>query len=134
MKNLAIFAVIMSAMLLAGCVERELTINTTPAGGLVFLNDEEIGYSPVTVSFLWYGDYKVRISKDGYKTLDTHKKLKAPLHDRFPFDFFAEILNPAKIVDSYEWSFVLEEYTEPKREELLNAAEAVRAEAMYELE
>ena len=134
MKNLALLAVIVSTMLLAGCVERELTINTAPEGGLVFLNDEEIGYSPVTVSFQWYGDYKVRITKDGYETLDTHKKLKAPLHDYFPFDFFAEILSPKKTVDSYQWSFALEEYTQADRQELLNAAEDMRAEALFELE
>lgn len=134
MKNLTIHALIISALFLAGCVERQLTINTDPAGGLVFLNDEEIGYSPVTVSFLWYGDYKVRISKDGYKTLDTHRELKAPLHDHFPFDFFAEILNPSKIVDSYQWTFELEEYKEPTREKLLDDAEAMRAEAIFELD
>jgi hypothetical protein len=134
MKNLALFTVIVSAMFLTGCVERELTINTAPEGGLVFLNDEEIGYSPVTVSFLWYGDYKVRITKDGYETLDTHKELKAPLHDYFPFDIFAEVLNPTKIVDRYQWSFDLEQYTQADRQELLDAAENMRAEAVFELE
>ena len=52
-------------IVLAGCVERKLTINTKPQGALVALNDEEIGESPVTVSFNWYGDYCVRISKEG---------------------------------------------------------------------
>ena len=111
---------------LTGCVERKLTINTQPQDALVVLNDEEIGRSPVTVAFNWYGDYKIRIEKHGYETLSTHKKLKAPLHDHFPFDFFAEVLWPKRIVDEYEWSFQLAPYQAPQRTELIKAAEDMR--------
>jgi len=117
------FAVI---MLLGGCVERKLTVNTNPSGALVWLNDEEIGTSPVTVEFSWYGDYKVRISKDGYETLNTHRKLKSPLHDKFPFDFIAEVLWPGQIIDEYEWEFSLTTYQPPPREELIKKAELLK--------
>ena len=53
---------LIASLFLGGCVERKLTINTEPQGAVVFLNDEEIGTSPVTASFEWYGDYNVRIS------------------------------------------------------------------------
>ena len=108
--------------LLNGCVERRLTINTEPPGALVSLNDEEIGISPVTVEFNWYGDYKIRASKQGYEILETHQKLAAPPHDQFPFDFFAEILWPETIVNEYEWTFKLTPYSPPQREELIQAA------------
>ncbi len=121
------FAVI---MLLGGCVERKLTVNTNPSGALVWLNDEEIGTSPVTVEFNWYGDYKVRISKDGYETLNTHRKLKSPLHDKFPFDFIAEVLWPGQIVDEYEWEFSLATYQPPLREELIKKAELLKQRAI----
>jgi hypothetical protein len=104
-------------------VERKLTINTEPQGALVILNDEEIGTSPVTVSFEWYGDYRVRISKDGYENLNTHRLLKGPWYDTFPFDFFAQIISPDRIVDSYEWTFSLEPKKQISREELIQAAE-----------
>ena len=97
-----LLVVILTAIIiLSGCVERRLTINTSPQGALVVLNDEEIGESPATVSFNWYGDYNVRISKEGFETLKTHRKLQGPWYDKFPFDFFAQILNPKKIQDSY---------------------------------
>ena len=111
------------SLLLSGCVERKLTINTEPQGALVILNDEEIGTSPVTVSFEWYGDYWVRISKEGYESLNTHRPLKRPLHDYPPFDFFTQIINPNRIVDSYEWTFQLEPRKQISREELIRAAE-----------
>ena len=108
--------------LLAGCVERRLTINTRPQDALVVLNDEEIGQSPVTVPFNWYGDYNVRISKEGYETLKTHRRLKSPWYDKFPWDFFAQIVNPRRIVDSYEWTFELAPKEQPDRQELIRRA------------
>ena len=115
--------VLSAGLLLSGCVERKLTINTEPPGALVVLNDEEIGTSPVTVSFEWYGDYWVRISKDGYENLNTHRPLKGPWYDSFPFDFFAQIISSDRIVDSYEWTFPLEPKKQISREKLIQAAE-----------
>ncbi|MHC4187682.1 MAG: PEGA domain-containing protein [Planctomycetota bacterium] len=125
-RNVLILMFFIAAMIISGCVERKLTINTNPQQALVILNDEEIGVSPVTVSFNWYGDYNIRINKAGYETLITHRELKAPLRDKFPFDFFAQILNPKKIVDEYEWSFELEPIQEPARDELIQAADTFK--------
>jgi hypothetical protein len=113
-------------VIVSGCVERKLTINTNPQGALVVLNDEEIGTSPVTVSFNWYGDYNVRIGKEGYETLKTHRKLKGPWYDSAPFDFFANCLSSKRIVDSYEWTFELKKKQEPERQELIKDAEQLK--------
>lgn len=119
-------ACLIVSLSLGGCVERRLTINTEPQGAIVVLNDEEIGVSPVTVSFEWYGDYDVRISKEGFETLKTHRNLKRPWYDYFPFDFFAQIVNPKRIVDSYEWTFTLAPPKQPTREELIQNAEKLK--------
>ncbi len=113
---------LIAPIVLGGCVERRLTINTEPQGALVTLNDEEIGISPVTVSFEWYGDYNVAIRKEGFETLKTHRKREGPWYDKFPFDFFAQVLNSKRIVDSYEWTFELAPQEEPTREELIQDA------------
>lgn len=125
MRKHGLFVLCVAIVIFAGCVERRLTINTQPQGALVVLNDEEIGASPVTVSFNWYGDYDVRISKEGFQTLKTHRKLKAPWHDKFPFDFFA-MLNPKRTVDSYEWKFDLAPKQEPSRETILQKADELK--------
>lgn len=121
-----IVAGLIAGGLVTGCVERKLTINTQPQGALVVLNDEEIGESPVTVNFDWYGDYSVRLSKEGFQTLNTHQELKDPWYDHFPFDFFAQILNPNRIVDSYEWTFNLAPQKQPTSEELIQKAEELK--------
>ena len=127
-RNLFILLVVglIVSLLFGGCVERRLTINTVPQEAIVVLNDEEIGISPVTVSFEWYGDYNVRISKEGFETLKTHRKLKGPWYDSFPFDFFAQIVNPKRIVDSYEWTFTLAPQKQPTREELIRNAQELK--------
>jgi hypothetical protein len=114
-------------LLAGGCgsVQRELTIKSEPAGAVVLLNDEEIGTSPVTVAFNWYGDYRVRISYDGYETLSTHRDLQAPWYDYFPFDL-ARILIPIRTTDRYEWSFQLKASVPPTREQLIKAATEMR--------
>lgn len=121
---------LIAAVFLSGCVERRLTINTEPQGALVLLNDEEIGTSPVTTSFQWYGDYNVLIRKEGYETLKTHRELEGPWYDSFPFDFFAQIISPKRIVDTYEWTFALEEKKQISREQLIQNAQELKKEAL----
>jgi hypothetical protein len=115
------------AILACGCgsVQRELTVKTEPAGALVLLNDEEIGTSPVTVSFNWYGDYRITVSHEGYATLKTHKKLAAPWYDYFPFDL-ARLMWPARTTDRYEWTFKLQEPESVSREQLIKSAVELR--------
>jgi len=126
-SSIALLVISLSVFLLvSGCVERKLTINTEPQGALIILNDEEIGTSPVTVSFEWYGDYWVRIRKDGYESLNTHRELKGPWYDIFPFDFFAQIISPNRTVDSYEWTFPLKPKKQISPEELIQAAERLK--------
>jgi len=121
------------AIATVGCVERKLTIITRPAGAIVRLNDEEIGTSPVTVNFNWYGDYRIQCIKPGYEILNTHRLLEAPTHDRFPFDFFYGVLYPKTIVDEYEWTFDLTPYQAPDRQALIEQAQAMKNKALRDL-
>ena len=121
---------IMAVMVLGGCVERKLTINTEPQGALISLNDEEIGTSPVTVAFDWYGDYRIRATKEGYTILNTHRNLKAPAHDGFPMDFIAGVLYPGQITDEYEWTFPLDEYQIPDRNQLIKDSQEFKIQAL----
>lgn len=120
------FAACMAGILTSGCVERRLTIHTEPQGAMVTLNDQQIGVSPVTVPFNWYGDYWVRISKDGYETINTNRELRRPLHDHPPFDFFAQIVYPGRIVNAYEWTFDLTPKVYPTREELIEQGQSLQ--------
>ena len=118
----------------AGCVEQRLTIHTEPSDAVVWLNDEEIGTTPVTVGFNWYGDYKVRVEKNGYQILNTHKVLPRPSIDRFPLDFFAQVLWPGTIHKDYAWTFTLEPAVYPGSQQLLEEAAQFKQQADKELQ
>jgi hypothetical protein len=94
---------------------------------MIALNDEQIGVSPVTVSFDWYGDYWVQARKEGYETLDTHRELKAPWYDWPPFDLLVQVLDPTRVVDAYEWTFELSPKQYPTRDELIENARTLRS-------
>ena len=132
-RFLRVVCLIGGIFIVSGCVERKLTIVTEPAEAAVWLNDEEIGSTPVTVNFNWYGDYSVRIEKPGYEIVNTHRMLKQPAHDKFPLDFFAEVLWPGTIKDSYTWTFDLQQYRTSTPQELIDSATQMRQKADQEL-
>lgn len=130
--KMRIFVVLLGILVIiqvSGCVERELTILTDPSDAVVVLNDEQLGVSPVTVNFNWYGDYDVVLRKDGYETLKTHRELERPWYDKFPFDLFAQVLWPKRIEDSYTWSFTLEEKKAVDHDSLIETAMELKEQA-----
>lgn len=77
---MAIVALGLALLPLVGCgTKRSITVTSEPANALVFLNDEEIGRTPVTVPFTFYGVYDLRLEADGYKAVLTQREAKAPL-------------------------------------------------------
>jgi hypothetical protein len=85
-----------------GCVQRKMTIDSSPPGALVWLNDQEIGRTPVTKSFIWYGNYQVELRKEGFEKVKTHQHVSAPWWQWVPFDFFAEFF---PVTDRQKFSF-----------------------------
>jgi hypothetical protein len=77
---------------LTGCITRTLTVQTSVPGALVYLNDREVGRTPFTVPFTWYGGYDVVIRADGYKTVKTSAEVTAPWWQWIPFDLVTDFL------------------------------------------
>src|SRR5690349_12709672 len=65
-------------LLLTGCVRRELTVTSEPAGALVYLNGLEAGRTPFTTDFTYYGNYDVQVRREGTEPLVTSKNIVAP--------------------------------------------------------
>lgn len=109
---------------LTGCVQRTITVNSDPQGALVYLNDIEIGRTPVTVPFTFYGDYDVRLERDGFTTLNTNERAMAPWWENPGPDLFAEAV-PGNRVD-LQWFYVLEELGPVDAGSLVRRAEQLR--------
>jgi len=116
----------------AGCVRRTVSFNTDPQGAIVYLNDAEIGRTPVTTDFTWYGDYDIVYRKEGYTTLVTHHRIRAPWYQVWPLDFFSEVLVPWEIRDHHACPIgTLEPEPEPDPEELVLRADQMRDRTVF---
>lgn len=110
----------------AGCVERTLTITSAPSGALVYVSAVEVGRTPVTMPFTWYGDYDVVLRLDGYETLKTHHEVKPPIYEVPPLDLLSE-LAPWTYHVERSAHFELTKSAEPADADLLKRAEELRA-------
>lgn len=117
----------LACMTAVGCVDRTVKINSEPPGALVYLNDQEIGRSPIKVNFTWYGDYDIIIRQKGYKTLQTNKRIDAPWYQWPGIDLVTECLIPMTIHDDRDLgTFTLEKIEKPTKEQLIHNAEEMR--------
>ena len=92
MSNRIALLVLIGLLTSGGCVRRTLTVTSNPPGALVYLNGLEVGRTPLTSEFTWYGTYDVELRKEGYETLKTQGKVIAPWWQFVPIDLFAELL------------------------------------------
>ena len=127
MKVACTIALAVAAAGLGGCLERDITVTSEPAGALVFLNDVEVGRTPVTVPFTWHGDYDVMLRLDGYETISTHANINVPLHEAPPLDLLSE-LAPWTYHDHRYLHYKLQKLQLPDDETLIRQAEALREE------
>jgi len=82
-----------------GCVQRRMTIRSNPPGALVYVDDYQLGTTPVSHDFVYYGTRKIRLVKDGYETLTVRQPFPLPWYQYFPLDFVTENLIPWEIRD-----------------------------------
>ena len=115
--------VCLSTGALCGCVLRTLTIDSHPSGALVYLDDEPLGETPVTTAFTYYGTRKITLEKmdaEGrllYERKIVYEKVKPPLYQIFPLDFFSEVVIPAKFKDEHNFTYQLEPLKKVSKEE-----------------
>jgi hypothetical protein len=98
------------ALVSAGCVRRQLTIRSEPAGAEVVVNDKVVGVTPHSYDFMWYGSYRITLRKPGYEQLDERVLLKCPPYLWIPFDLVMEMI-PVTIRDRQELSYQLRRQT-----------------------
>ena len=116
-------AVVASA---SGCVERQMVVRSNPPGALVYIDDYEIGTTPVTATFTYYGQRKIRLVKDGYETLTQIVPVAPPWYEYFGVDFVSENFVPGKIRDQHVYDFQLQPQLMVPPEQLRASAESLR--------
>ena len=111
---------------LVGCVQRRMTIRSNPPGALAYVDDYEIGTTPISTNFTYYGTRKVRLVKDGYETLTTMERMYPPWYQIPPLDFVTENLVPGEIRDRRTLCYQLRPQMIAPPDQLLGRAEQLR--------
>ena len=125
-RTLLAVCALLSCLPAAGCVRRRLTIRTNPPGAQVFADNQEIGTTPCSASFVYYGTRQLTIMKDGYRTEKIFQKIPPPWYEIPPLDFFSENLSPMETRDEriVDVQLVPEEIV--PRQQLVDRAQTLR--------
>ncbi len=114
----------------SGCngVRRRLTITSEPSGAIVYLNNKEIGKTPISQNFLYSGTYNIKCCKEGYEMKETYYKAGCPWYLYPGIDFFSENFTPGELRDEQSCHIVLEQKREIPENELYEKASRLREE------
>jgi hypothetical protein len=103
-----------------------MTIRTNPPGALVYVDDYQIGTTPISTDFIYYGTRRIRLVKDGYETLTVMQEVPSPWYQITPLDFVTENLIPGEIRDQRTFHYQLTPQMVVPTEQLLSRAENLR--------
>jgi len=117
-------------ILLSGCVQRRLTISSNPPGAIVKVDDVEIGRTPVSTGFTYYGTRKIQLAKAGYETLTVLQPVPTPWYQWPGIDFVSEHFVPGKIHDDRLFSYNLEPAVTVPTDQLLERAQELRQQSV----
>jgi hypothetical protein len=107
-------------------VRRRLNVNSNPQGALVYVDNQQIGSTPCSVDFTYYGTREIRLIKPGFETLTVNQPIPAPWYQYTPIDFVAENLVTTKIRDNRTVSYNLAPQLVVPTQELIDRANQLR--------
>lgn len=125
-RAVSVWVAVAAFILLPGCVERRFRVESNPPGAYLFVNNEPKGPTPVDVPFIFYGDYEIRLVKDGYQTKVIKQPVPTPWYEYPIAEFISENFWPFQITDIRPMYFELEPALQPNLEELKAEAEELR--------
>ncbi|XVJ60865.1 MAG: PEGA domain-containing protein [Tepidisphaera sp.] len=108
--RMAMMTILSLAAACGGCAERRLAITSEPAGATVWVNDVEVGRTPVEVNFTHYGTYDVRLRLDGYEPIATSAQAKAPWYEFVGADLVTEAIpfgERGGVMTRVSWNFAM---------------------------
>ena len=129
--HLLICLVVMIVMVAPGCVRRRMLVRSQPAGATVYVDDQEIGMTPVSVEFTYYGTRKIQLIRDGYETLTVKQAFSPPWYQFPVMEFISETLSPWEHRDEHVLDFQMEPQQILPADRLLERAQELRTNASY---
>jgi hypothetical protein len=111
-------------------VRRRLNVNSNPQGALVYVDNQQIGTTPCSVDFTYYGTREIRLIKPGFETLTVNQPIPAPWYQYTPVDFVSENLVTMKIRDNRSVNYNLAPQLVVPTRELVARANQLRQDTL----
>jgi hypothetical protein len=111
-------------------MHRRLTIRSEPPGASVMVDGVEVGYTPASIDYTYYGTREITLTKEGYQTLTTPIKLTTPWYQVFPLEFITDNFALRKINDRREVTYALSPENVEPTQNVENRANNLRSEAL----
>lgn len=115
----------------SGCVSRRLVIRSDPPGALVELDGRQVGQTPFSTDFTYYGTREVKLSMPGYETLTVQQPIRTPWYQVFPLEFVSDNLLPFRVTDRRDFMYRLQRRNEAldEQDQLLQRARGFRSQS-----
>jgi hypothetical protein len=125
-----IAALVLVVLVPGGCVRRRLMVRSNPPGALVYVDNQQIGTTPCSADFTYYGTREIRLVKPGFETLTINQPIPTPWYEVPPLDFFSENVSPTEIRDNRTVSYNLVPQVIVPTQQLLDRADQLRQQAL----
>ncbi len=90
-----------------GCVSRRLTIRSNPPGAIVEVNGKQIGVTPASMDFTYYGTYEIRLTHPGYETKTIYQPIAPPWYQVPPLDVISDNVLPFRATNRHDFTYTL---------------------------
>lgn len=131
MERRVLILLLLCPVLCSGCVSRRMTIRSEPAEALVEVDGKQLGLTPLSLDFTFYGTREITLSKPGFETLTVQQPVARPWNQSVPFDFFTMHFRGSHITDRHNFLYRLREKQIPVNEEseLINRGQNLRSQS-----
>jgi hypothetical protein len=118
--------VLMAVLASTGCMQRRMTIVSNPPGATAYVDGVEIGKTPVSHDFTYYGTREIRLVRDGYKSLTLLQPMSTPWYQMPPLDFFSDNLAFGEVRDERLYRYDLEPAVQEPFDTIVERGEQLR--------
>ncbi len=107
-------------------MQRRMTIVSNPPGATAYVDGVEIGKTPVSHDFTYYGTREIKLVREGYKTLTLLQPMSTPWYQVPPLDFFSDNLAFGEIRDERVYRYDLEVTVQEPFDNIIARGEELR--------
>ena len=97
------------------------------------IDGKDIGYTPASIDFTWYGTREIQLLKDGYETQTQLVNISPPWYQVFPLDFVSDNFLGTHIRDHRRLDIPMQPRMESDTSNVIQRGRALRSEAVHGL-